>query len=329
MSFAAETKKELTQIASDPAATRYELMAVFALSASFRLKEGAGALVMETENVATARRVYTSIKQLFGLRPEVVVRRKMRLKKNHVYTLRLSRAQAEQVLEQLEYRGEIAEGPLACAWSLPRRDEARRAFLRGAFLASGSVNAPGSSSYHLEMYAHSHDLADWLMHLMNHYGLNARVTARKKGYIVYIKEVEKIVEFLSVIGAVRALLQFEDRRIVKGMRNQVNRLVNCETANMNKTISAAVRQLEHIRLIEHTLGLESLPEHLREAAMLRLQYPESNLQELSAAIGGRVSKSGLNHRFRKLEEIAQALRDRSKKGGAAVDKSSEMSHKEP
>lgn len=329
MSFAAETKKELTQIASDPAATRYELMAVFALSASFRPKEGGGALVIETENVATARRVYTSIKQLLGIRPEVVVRRKMRLKKNHVYTLRLSRAQAEQALAELGYGGEMADGPLAATWALPRKDDARRAFLRGAFLAGGSVNAPGSSSYHLEIYAHSLDLAEWLMRLMNHFGLNARVAGRKKGYIVYIKEVEKIVEFLSVIGAVRALLQFEDRRIVKGMRNQVNRLVNCETANMNKTISAAIRQLEHIRRIEHTIGLESLPEHLREAALLRLQYPESNLQELSAAIGGRVSKSGLNHRFRKLEEIADRLRDRSGNGHAAVDKSSEMTHKEP
>ena len=324
MSFAAETKKELTQLTSDAAASRFELMAILALGAVFKTFDGRSELAIETENVATARRIYTSLKDLCHVRPEVVVRKKMRLKKNHVYTVRLPRVQAEAVLSDLGYRGSYEEGPLSAAWDLPPVDELRRAFLRGAFLAGGSVNAPGSSSYHLEIYAPSRDLAHWVHELMNVYELHARMTNRKKGYIVYIKEVEKIVDFLNIIGAVRALLQFEDRRILKGMRNQVNRLVNCETANMNKTISAAVRQLEHIRWIEQTIGLDSLPEHLREVADIRLRHPEANLQELSKLLNGRVTKSGLNHRFRKLEEIALQHRDRSNIGQRTVNDSSDL-----
>lgn len=151
-------------------------------------------------------------------------------------------------------------------------------------------------------------MAETVLALMNDYELHARLTTRKKGYIVYLKEGEKIVDFLNLIGAVRALLKFEDTRILKGMRNQVNRLVNCETANMNKTIAAAVRQLENIQLIEAHMGLQQLPDSLRVAAELRLRYPEANLQELCRRMGNRVSKSGLNHRFRKMEEIAERLR---------------------
>jgi DNA-binding protein WhiA len=269
--------------------------------------DGSRLLQIETENVATARRIYTQLREQFKIHPEVFVRKKMRLKKNNVYAVRVRLYPNHPLMEV----GWVSpEGDLLVPLPQPKRKSCcRRAFLRGAFLASGSVNDPGSNSYHLEVTADNLEFAKLIQAKMNEYGLHAKVIARKKGYVVYLKEGEKIVDFLSVIGAHQALLKFEDIRILKGMRNQVNRLVNCETANMNKTISAAVRQLEVIQFIDERIGLENLPPKLREVAELRMRYPEANLQELCERMAHKVSKSGLNHRFRKLEEMADKLRN--------------------
>jgi cell division protein WhiA len=306
VSFAAQTKKELTLISEPPCCQLTELGVMMTLNGTMRMTDGRQSLDIETENVATARRIYTELKELFHIHPEVLVRKKMRLKKNNVYAVRVS-IQMESVLDGLNL---CATEPLRDQVSVPKNDRAccRRAYLRGAFLAAGSVNDPGSGSYHLEISTATEEQAAQILEVMNQFGLNAKYIQRKKGYIVYLKEGEKIVDFLSIIGAHQALLKFEDVRILKGMRNQVNRLVNCETANMNKAISAAVRQLEVIRYIDDAIGLEKLPAHLREVAELRIRFPEVNLQELSARLGHKVSKSGLNHRFRKLEEIAEKLR---------------------
>jgi len=139
--------------------------------------------------------------------------------------------------------------------------------------------------------------------------LNSKTLERKKGYINYLKEAEKITEFLNIIGAHNALLRFEDVRIVRDMRNSVNRLVNCETANLNKTIGAAIRQVENIRYIDETAGLDILPEKLREIARLRVEYQDVTLKELGEMVsGGQISKSGINHRLRKIDQIADKLR---------------------
>ena len=151
---------------------------------------------------------------------------------------------------------------------------------------------------------------------MNSYGLNAKSIERKKGYIAYLKEAEKISDFLGIIGAHVSLMKFEDVRIVRDLRNSVNRLVNCETANMNKTITAAQRQVENIRFIDQTIGLEELPERLQEIARLRVEHQEVTLKELGEKVAsGPVSKSGVNHRLRKIEEIANQLR----KSGMTVE----------
>ena len=143
----------------------------------------------------------------------------------------------------------------------------------------------------------------------SHFLLHAKTLERKKGFITYLKEAEKISEFLNIIGAHQALLRFEDVRIVRDMRNSVNRLVNCETANLNKTIGAAIRQVENIRYIDETIGLSALPEKLREIAELRVTYQDVTLKELGEMMsGGKISKSGINHRLRKIDEIAEKLR---------------------
>ena len=146
---------------------------------------------------------------------------------------------------------------------------------------------------------------------MNMFGLNSKTLERKKGFITYLKEAEKITEFLNIIGAHNALLRFEDVRIIRDMRNSVNRLVNCETANLNKTIGASLRQVENIRFIDRTVGLQILPDKLREIAELRVAYQDVTLKELGEmASGGVISKSGINHRLRKIDEIAEKLRAR-------------------
>jgi DNA-binding protein WhiA len=238
----------------------------------------------------------------------VLVRKKMRLKKNNIYMVRIP-YQYQEILQQLkiaefgvQYREDIDP-------ELITKGCCKRAYLRGAFLAAGSVNDPESNSYHLEMSVGRKNMARSLLGLMNAFDLHAKLIERKKEYVVYVKEGDKIVEFLNVIGAHQALLRFEDVRILKGMRNQVNRLVNCETANLNKTIHAAVRQIENIRLVEQIIGLENLPPHLKEVAELRLKHPEINLKELGTLLSGSVSKSGVNHRLRKLDQIAENIKE--------------------
>ena len=148
-----------------------------------------------------------------------------------------------------------------------------------------------------------------LADLMNYFDLNAKTIERKKGYVTYLKEAEKISDFLSLVGAYQAMLKFEDVRIVRDMRNSVNRIVNCETANLNKTIGAALRQVENIRFIDNAIGLDQLPEKLREIARLRVEYQDVTLKELGEMVStGAVSKSGVNHRLRKIDEIAETLR---------------------
>lgn len=186
----------------------------------------------------------------------------------------------------------------------------RRAYIRGAFLAGGSVNNPETSSYHLEIYNYHEEHNQSLCDLLNGYQLHARILERKKGFITYIKEAEKITELLNYIGAHQALFKFEDVRIVRDMRNSVNRLVNCETANLNKTIGAAFRQVENIRFIDRTVGLEALPDKLQEIANLRIEHQEVSLKELGEMVsGGKISKSGINHRLKKIDQFAEQVRN--------------------
>lgn len=303
MSFAAQTKKELTTVVADVCCSRAELQALVALNGRIHVVETRRVLDVETENVSTARRIYTQVREIAHLHPEVLVRKKMRLRKNNIYAVRIT-GNVDKFLEMMDLHLDLDD----LTAQVPEQSCCRRSWLRGAFLAAGSVNDPGSNSYHLEIAVHSPKLALRIQELMVDEDLNPRIIRRKNGLVVYLKEGEKIVELLSMMGAHQALLKFEDIRILKGMRNQVNRLVNCETANMNKTISAAVRQLEVIQLIDDRMGLDQLPDHLREVADARRRYPEVNLQELCQRLGNKVSKSGLNHRFRKLEQIADKLR---------------------
>lgn len=309
MSFAADTKKELTQLDSNHCCARAELSALIRMNGSLSFGNQQISLDIVTENAAIARRIYVLIKKLFEhIHVELLVRKKMRLKKNNVYLVRISR-EAKHLLEKLCIIKEGFHFIRNISPEIIQKQCCKRAYLRGAFLAGGSVNHPETSSYHLEVFSLYEEHNTAICELMNTFQLNAKTLERKKGFITYIKESEKITEFLNIIGAHQALLYFEDVRIVKDMRNSVNRLVNCETANLNKTVGAALRQVENIKLIDREIGLANLPEKLREIAELRIKHQDVTLKELGEMLGsGKVSKSGVNHRLRKLDEIANRIR---------------------
>ncbi len=310
MSFAAQTKKELTMIEADACCEKAELSALIRMNGTVQLSNQRLILDISTENAAIARRIYTLIKKTFRIHAELLVRKKMRLKKNNVYVVRVSHEQqVKHVLSELHIVSEGFQFNPGIDKRIIRNACCRRAYLRGAFLAGGSVNNPEGSSYHLEIASMYEEHCQALCRLANRFDLNARCIERKKGFILYIKEGEKIIELLNIIGAHQALLRFEDVRIMKDMRNSVNRLVNCETANLNKTIGAAVRQIDNIRLLQKEIGLENLPDKLREVAEIRLKYPDMNLKEVGEMLKGKVSKSGVNHRLRKIDELAEKVRN--------------------
>ena len=184
----------------------------------------------------------------------------------------------------------------------------KREYIRGAFRAAGSISNP-EKSYHIEIVCSIRKKAEQIQALINHFGLDAKVILRKNSYVVYLKEGSQIVDLLGIIEAPIALMKMENIRILKEMRNSVNRKVNCETANIHKTVSAATKQAEDIHYIQNMIGLNELPEGLREIAGLRLKHPDASLKELADLSTDQIGKSGVNHRLRKLSEIAEELRE--------------------
>ncbi|GAB2544708.1 DNA-binding protein WhiA [Gracilibacillus alcaliphilus] len=308
MSFAADIKKELTKVEAEACCQQAELAALIRMNGAISFSRNHYSLDVQTENAAIARRIYTLIKSTYQLPVELLVRKKMKLKKNNVYIVRMNEG-VKGMLQDLEILKETLQFIHAISEKYTEKECCKRAYLRGAFLAGGSVNNPETSSYHLEIYNFHEEHNQSLCALLNTYDLRARILERKKGYITYIKEAEKITEFLNYIGAHQALFKFEDVRIVRDMRNSVNRLVNCETANLNKTIGAAFRQVENIRYIDNTVGLDALPDKLKEIAQLRLDHQDVSLKELGEMVsGGKISKSGINHRLKKIDQFADQLR---------------------
>lgn len=310
MSFSAVTKNELARLIGDRSCCRLsELAALIKMNGSIQIsgKHQVG-LNITTENAAVARKIISLVKSLFGLQTEVLVSRKTRLRKNNVYLVRVLPQQGiSDILRKpgiLDRAGNLENTVLQ---DLVGRECCRRAYLRGVFLGGGSVNNPGSD-YHLEIITGSEKFARFTGRLMRKFHLSPKISRRKQWHVIYLKEGEQIVAFLNIIGAHSALLDYENVRIYKDMRNQINRLVNCETANLNKTVDASLRQIENIKLIKDTIGLKHLPEALREISELRISYPDSSLKELGDMVSPPLGKSGVNHRLRKIEEIADKIR---------------------
>lgn len=308
MSFAAEVKKELTTLEVHREHAKAELAALIRMNGSLSIANQQFILNVQTENAAIARRIYSLLKDHYDVRSELLVRRKMKLKKNNVYIVRLK----NDTMDVLNDLG-IMDGlmfDIHASDELMGNAQKMRSYLRGAFMASGSINNPETSRYHLEIFSVYEEHNEDICSMLNFFDLNARTLERRNGYITYLKGAEKIADFLTLIGATNSMLKFEDVRIVRDMRNSVNRLVNCDTANLKKTANAAAKQVEDIQLIEEKFGLENLPEKLTVLARFRLTHPELSLKEVAAQVpDGPISKSGVNHRFQKIREIAKQLKE--------------------
>lgn len=315
MSFSTTTKEELARIETTKECCRLaELASLIRMDGTLQISANQQySLNVTTENASVARKIYNLAKELLQLPADIVVRRKLRLKKNNSYLVKIYPRGLDdlQKLGIVNKEGEIQAG---IEKSLIKRRCDQKAYLRGAFLAGGSISNP-EGNYHLEIITNDEVLAQDISLLFHKFALNAKVSIRKNFHVVYLKESEHIFEFLALIGAHKALFEFENIRILKGMRNQVNRIVNCETANLNKTVDAAVRQVENIKMIEGSIGFQALPDNLQEIARLRLEFPDATLKELGEMLIPKVGKSGVNHRLRKIDEIAEKILASRKSAG--------------
>ncbi|MCX7843686.1 MAG: DNA-binding protein WhiA [Clostridia bacterium] len=313
MSFSSTVKSELCRIENRDVCCMFsELAAVITVSGVVRFNRKNDCSVrITTENAAFARKVFSIIKRLYNIFPEVIIRKSRKLKRHTSYVLGLNASMNCGVI--LETMGIAVDKGSTIMYmpyfkKLSKKLCCRKAFLRGAFLAGGSISDP-EKTYHLEISTHSKELAEELSTLINGFKLNAKVISRKGNFVCYLKEGENIVDFLNIIGAHSALLELENVRILKGMRNNVNRIVNCETANLEKTVNASIRQVDNIKFIKDHIGFENIPKNLREIAELRLRFIDSSLTELGEMLNPPLGKSGVNHRLRKLDSIAEKARN--------------------
>ena len=261
---------------------------------------------VRTENVSVARKYFTLLRKTFNIDTETLV--SANKSKGHMtYTLIIKcHEDAMRVLQETKLMDD--DGEISEEFSIIRRPCCKRAYLRGAFLAAGSISNP-EKSYHIEIVCANRKRANQIKMLINGFRLDSKVILRKNSYVVYLKEGSQIVDLLNIIEAPISLMKMENVRILKEMRNTVNRKVNCETANINKTVSAAAKQAEDIAFIQKTIGVSKLPDTLQEVARLRLAHPEASLKELAELSTSEIGKSGINHRLRKLSEIAEELRE--------------------
>lgn len=310
MNFSARIKDELARIYPSKRCCRLaELSAILHLDGAFHI-QGAQKYAFHTksENAAVARKTYRFLTSLFSVNAEVLVGKSEKLKKNNEYVIFIP---TQEVLTQVMNETGVLDDQLRlCYKILPRlvkKNCCALAYLRGAFLGGGAISNP-RRSYHCELVSSSEELSYDLQKLMNRFGLGAKVSKKQKNFTVYLKESDRIAKFMALIGAHHALLQWEDVKIVKEIRNQVNRLVNCDTANLNKTVEAAQAQIRDIKIIDEAWGLINLPGSLQEMAEIRLRYPEVNMRELGELCTPPLSKSAVFHRLRKIHRLAKSLR---------------------
>lgn len=322
MSFSAEVKEELfRQIPEARHCQLAEISAILGMCGhGYKEANGQYSVYMQTENAYVARKCFTLLQKTFNIEARLLVRQNQ---KENSYQISVQEMPAaEKILQAL---GMVPEEKEQNRWSdttqqaggakpvslihsaLLQKRCCRRAFLRGVFLASGSISDP-NKFYHFEIVCPDEEKAEQIRQVIGCFDIDARIVGRKNHYVVYVKEGAQIVELLGIMGANISVLNLENVRILKEMRGSVNRKVNCETANINKTVNAAVKQTEDIRFIQERMGFSALPEGLAEIAKLRLEYPEATLAELGAMLTPAVGKSGVNHRLRKLKVIADELK---------------------
>lgn len=310
MTFSGKIKEEITKLECSKAEYISELSGIFRTTADIKLY----CIRIQTENINVANRIFRLIKDLYDVTASITIKKNYNFKKNEIYIIEIRR----DVLKIIKDLGLLNEQGLDLA-PVPREfivsdDELRQAFIRGCFMISGSVNDPKTSRYHLEFLIQKIELANFLCNLLNLYDLNAKVLRRKKGHMVYIKESEKISDLLKMIKAYEGVMYYEDIRIYREKINMTNRLNNCEQANVEKSMKSALKQIEDINYIKEKDSYDLLDDKIKEVADYRVKYPESSLIELSEIISietnSKMTKSCLNHRLRKIRDLAEKLRNK-------------------
>ena len=298
MSFSQEVKEELSRhIPGARHCQLAELAALVSFLCKLTTKGKETALILETESPLIVRKYFTLLNKTLSIYKDKKV---------------ITDQQALELLTALKMWRENERGETVCRLDvvdgiLLQQTCCKRAFIRGAFLAAGSISDP-RKAYHMEIVCRTSPQARQLRDVMNTFEAEAKIVERKGHYVVYVKEGSRIVDMLGVMEANVALMNLENVRRLKEMRNSVNRKVNCETANIGKTVSAAVRQVEDIQLIEKKIGLSKLPQSLQEIARVRLEHPDMPLKDLGELLTPPVGKSGVNHRLRRISEIAEKLK---------------------
>lgn len=317
MSFSFRVKEELfSRMGQARHCQLAELSAILHFCGSIGSAEHCNFLQIRAENALVVRKCFTLLKKAFNMSTDTQVCSEGQ---TGAYSLMIMDQELIRKILQgtkfMDSEGNMARDAEGMFKSL--RDPVnrmmiknaccQRAFLRGAFLSAGSMSDPGKG-YHLEIVCSNEQQAQQLRELLSDFGIEGRTVLRKKYYVVYVKEGSGISDFLNVTEAHVALMEFENSRVVREVRNTINRRVNCETANITKTVTAASRQVEDILFLQEKYGLENLPEGLRQMAEVRLEYPDAPLKELGAYLEPPVGKSGVNHRLRKLCELADSMR---------------------
>ena len=300
MSFTSTVKDEVTRIEGNRLEYIAELSSIVRNNANFEKD-----IIITVENNAVARRIFKLIKNIYDVTPIITVRKRYNFNHNLSYILKI-KTKKKIILEDLSI---ISNNKFL---NIPKDylvndEECLRAYLRGLFISTGSINDPKTSRYHLEFIVNNNKYAEYICELLNKFKLNSKIIKREKNYMIYMKEAEKISDFLRVINAYQAVLYFENIRIYRDHKNMTNRLNNCEQANIDKIFLTASKQLKDIEKLKEYNMLDLLDDKLNEVITYREKYPESSLQELSEImskeLGYKITKSGLNHRFRKIKQI--------------------------
>jgi len=308
MSFSYDVRNELARkIMEKNCCKKAELSGLCMYSAELiSMEKGSYVLSLTLENAAIARKTFKMFKNIYGLQSTVTVKNRRFFRKNRYYILNVKiNVEDYGILEELFFINKNKEISRRIKWSLLGKACCKRAYLRGVFLSRGFINRP-EGNYHLEIICNDSRMAGDVKKLMEILDLPARIIDRKNNLVIYLKEGDKIVDFLRLVGANKALLDFENARILKSVRNSVNRQVNCETANLGKTVDASIRQVELIQNYVKLKGWESLPRNIRQLAMLRVDYPDYSLKELGTILEPPLSKSGTAYRMRTLESFIEA-----------------------
>ncbi|MBF0775799.1 DNA-binding protein WhiA [Streptococcus azizii] len=303
MSFSVQVKEE---IISRGQAEKSELAAMIKLSGSLGLASAGLTLSISSENAKIARHLYEMLYRFYRVKAEIRHHQKTNLRKNRVYTVFLKKGVSE-ILDDLYLADSFFGMEPGTAPAILNNDSWSQSYLRGAFLASGSVKDPETGKYQLEIASiyedHAHDLA----HLLQKFLLDGKVIERSKGSITYLQRAEDIMDFLLIVGAEEAKTEFENVKLLRETRNDLNRTINAEAANIARTVTASMKTIHNISKIMETIGLDQLPSDLQEVAQLRIQHPDYSIQQLADSLSKPITKSGLNHRLRKINKIADEL----------------------